>query len=155
MPIIPTPSANATLSVSATLPATNDQAGYEALTFTRVGGITEIPEIGESNEEGSVDTMDGRVKYISILDGKSIETSMLEPLGSTDPGQAIINDAAPAGSSAGRTVAARIQSADGSKTAYAIYTVLGANPDYGGATGLMMRKVNMSQVIDTFLEVNT
>ncbi len=35
-----------TLSVCATLPATEDQAGYEALTFTDVGEVTNIPEIG-------------------------------------------------------------------------------------------------------------
>ena len=38
------------LSVSATLPATEDAAGYEALTFTAVGEVTTIPEIGRNSD---------------------------------------------------------------------------------------------------------
>lgn len=34
------------LAASATLPATEDQAGYEALTFTNVGEVVNLPEIG-------------------------------------------------------------------------------------------------------------
>ena len=41
-----TSSSGTVLSVSATLPATEDQAGYAALSFTEVGEITTIPEIG-------------------------------------------------------------------------------------------------------------
>lgn len=39
-----------TLSISATAPATEDQAGYEALTFTQVGGVISVGEFGDSYE---------------------------------------------------------------------------------------------------------
>jgi hypothetical protein len=39
-----------TIAVSATLPATETEAGYEALTFTTIGEVTEIPEYGAQYE---------------------------------------------------------------------------------------------------------
>lgn len=39
-------SAGTTIGISAGLPATNDQAGYEALTFTTVGEVTDAGEFG-------------------------------------------------------------------------------------------------------------
>jgi hypothetical protein len=39
--------AGSTLGVSATLPATNDAAGFGALTFTNVGEITNLGEFGK------------------------------------------------------------------------------------------------------------
>jgi len=39
--------AGTVISASATLPATYDQAGYEALAFTSVGEITEVGEYGK------------------------------------------------------------------------------------------------------------
>ncbi len=38
--------AGGTLLISAVLPATQDQAGYDALTFTEVGGTSDLPAIG-------------------------------------------------------------------------------------------------------------
>ena len=40
--------AAAKLSISATLPATDDAAGYAALTFTDIEGITDLPSISGS-----------------------------------------------------------------------------------------------------------
>lgn len=40
-----------TLSVSAATPATEDQTGYEALTFTEVGKVVSIGEIGDEAED--------------------------------------------------------------------------------------------------------
>ena len=39
--------AGSKLFVSATLPGTYDKAGFEALTWTEVGEVTEIPQFGK------------------------------------------------------------------------------------------------------------
>lgn len=39
-------SAGSKIFISNTLPVTHDQAGYEALTFTEIGQVTDIPEFG-------------------------------------------------------------------------------------------------------------
>lgn len=39
--------AGSKLFISATLPATYDKAGFEALTFTEIGEVTEIPQFGK------------------------------------------------------------------------------------------------------------
>lgn len=44
-------SAGAAISMTATAPATNDQAGYDALTFTDIGEVTDIPEFGREYNE--------------------------------------------------------------------------------------------------------
>lgn len=43
-----------TLYISATLPATYNEAGYEALTWTEVGGIITIPPLGGTYSEVSI-----------------------------------------------------------------------------------------------------
>ena len=49
-----------TLSVSASLPATEDVAGYGALTFTEVTGVATVPEFGPEYEVvNHVDVKDG------------------------------------------------------------------------------------------------
>lgn len=40
-----TTSAGTTIALSAAQPATYDQAGYEALTFTTIGGVTDLGEV--------------------------------------------------------------------------------------------------------------
>ncbi len=45
-----TPGIGTRLYASASLPATANEAGYEALTWTEVGEITEVPEYGGSAE---------------------------------------------------------------------------------------------------------
>jgi len=62
------------LSVAAATPATFDAAGYVALTFTKVGGTTEIPEFGAVHavneftplETGITDKFHGAKNYGSI-----------------------------------------------------------------------------------------
>lgn len=44
-------SAGASISMTASEPATNDAAGYAALTFTPIGEVTEIPEFGREYNE--------------------------------------------------------------------------------------------------------
>ncbi len=42
------------LYISATLPATYNEAGYEALTWTEVGGVTSLPSVGGTFSEVSI-----------------------------------------------------------------------------------------------------
>lgn len=52
-----------TLSVSATLPATQDVAGYEALTFTAVGEVTSIGDYGKTYDEITHQVLGDRKTY--------------------------------------------------------------------------------------------
>ena len=49
--------AGGTILVSATLPATNDGAGYAALTFTEIGGASDLPSVGGSANVVSFDLL--------------------------------------------------------------------------------------------------
>ena len=49
--------AGGVLSISAGLPATNDSAGFLALTFTEVGGCTDLPAVGGSANMVSYDLL--------------------------------------------------------------------------------------------------
>lgn len=71
----PVTSAGAKIYVvdSAGLPATFDEAGYEALTYVECGYITEIPEFGESYN----------INTLSILGSRIV----IKAKGSVDPGQ--------------------------------------------------------------------
>lgn len=53
--------AGASLYVSATLPATYNEAGYEALTWVEVGGIKSLPSVGGSYSEVSINLVKGGV----------------------------------------------------------------------------------------------
>lgn len=44
------PGLGTTIAISATLPATDNEAGYAALTFINIGEVTEIPEFGASHD---------------------------------------------------------------------------------------------------------
>lgn len=44
------PGLGTTIAISATLPATENEAGYEALTFITIGEVTEIPEFGAEHD---------------------------------------------------------------------------------------------------------
>jgi hypothetical protein len=49
--------AGSKIYISATLPATEDQAGYEALTFTEIGGATDSPSTGISANNVTYDLL--------------------------------------------------------------------------------------------------
>jgi len=50
----PEPQIGTVVSISAAAPSAEDQSGYEALSYTEIGGVVSIPEISENAEEGSV-----------------------------------------------------------------------------------------------------
>ena len=57
--------------VSAAKPASHDQTGYDALTWTAVGGVVSLPERGDAVEDVSEPTLtDGRVEHFNgVKDG--------------------------------------------------------------------------------------
>ena len=67
------PSIGTTLAVSATGPATDDAAGYGALTFTEVGSVESIGERGDTHEDITfTDLKTGRTGHVKgAADGGS------------------------------------------------------------------------------------
>lgn len=62
----PTNQIGTTVSISAATPATEDAAGYGALTFTEIGGVVSVPELGDAAEDSTVTTLkDGRVMHFN------------------------------------------------------------------------------------------
>lgn len=57
-------SAGALIGVSATAPATPNKVGYEALTFTNIGEITDMGEIGKTYSEITHRPIDQRGEYV-------------------------------------------------------------------------------------------
>ena len=49
--------AGGTVLISSVLPATHDEAGFTALTFTEVGGVSSLPQIGGSANVVSFDLL--------------------------------------------------------------------------------------------------
>lgn len=78
------------LKVSAAKPATEDQTGYDALTWTEIGGVISIPERGDAVEDVSEPTLkDGRVEHFNgAKDGGVLEIPIKHIEG--DAGQAIL-----------------------------------------------------------------
>jgi len=83
------------IGVSAAEPATHDQAGFEALVFTTVGEVIDVPEYGpsvqvvESNPlaTGVTEKYNGFINYGSVAYGLEQDT--------TDAGQIILKAAVP------------------------------------------------------------
>lgn len=50
----PEPMIGCTVAITASSPATEDQAGYEALTWTTITGITEIPELSRNANDNTL-----------------------------------------------------------------------------------------------------
>ena len=78
------------LYIASGKPATEDQAGYEALTWTRVVKPLSIPERGDSTEDVSVNSLDdGRVEHFNgVVDGGVLDVPFVTVEG--DAGQAIL-----------------------------------------------------------------
>ena len=104
-----------TLYVSAALPATNTAAGFEALTWTKAGGIQQLPQLGTSN--AIIDVEDLQTGFTSGVKGAGSgnDSQMaFRDTGTPDDGQAIIKTAAN-----GANGAMSIKIVEGSGTAQA------------------------------------
>ena len=78
-----------TFAVVVGVPATEDPAGFTALTYVTVGDIIVAPETGDETEDVSETTLAGRTKHANgAKDGGSRNISML--YNKTDAGQVIL-----------------------------------------------------------------
>lgn len=87
-------SAGAKLSVSASLPATHDAAGFAALSYTEVGEITDIPAFGRTYAEVTHKPVNKRAtfKFKGSYDDGGTTLTMARGTAdaANDPGQAVL-----------------------------------------------------------------
>jgi len=84
-----------TFYVSAALPATNDAAGFEALSWTEVKGLQQLPQLGVSH--ANIDVPDLKSGFTSGIKGAATgvdASAAFRFLDSSDPGQVILKDQA-------------------------------------------------------------
>ncbi len=85
--------AGTTLAISAAAPATQDAAGYTALTFTEVGGIDKIGTFGATPGKVTFQPLKGAAqKYKGPVDNGALGPSMAHD--DDDAGQALLRVAA-------------------------------------------------------------
>lgn len=151
MPIQLSPTSGAKVYASAAAPASIDEAGYTALTWTQVKGFSTVGEIGDQMEVGNFDSLDeGRLKYRSISDPGQLDASMADL--PADAGQVILKAAFDAGrGSAGEIVSLHVEDASGKGT-YMRVMVAGWRRVYGGATDIQMRNAVLPIVVGTVVE---
>lgn len=88
-----TTAAGSTLAICAALPATEDAAGYGALTFVEIGQIEKLGAIGATYNKVEFKPLKGPVqKHKGSVDYGSIQPSMA--MDETDAGQALMRTAA-------------------------------------------------------------
>lgn len=88
-----TTAAGSTIAISATLPATNDQAGYTALTHTEIGGVEKIGVIGATFAKTEFQPLKGpKQKFKGSADYGSLQPSLAVDEG--DAGQILLTTAA-------------------------------------------------------------
>lgn len=89
-----TTSIGGTLHVVAAEPATENAAGYEALTFVEIGEVVSIGAIGDTSEDVTVTKLkDGRTEHFNgAKDGGSVPVTCVRETG--DAGQAIVESGA-------------------------------------------------------------
>ena len=152
MALTPRPVAGTKFYVSAGAPATFTEAGYAALTWTEVGGFSEIPGFGESYNVGTFDSVsDGQFKYRSLKVANDFTTTMLDDPAS--PGQIIMKTAFDAPqSSAGERISFRRLDAGGFGQAAQGF-VSDFTPANGGVSDLQMRNVTIAILVGTVVEI--
>jgi len=86
-------SAGSKLAISAALPATEDAAGYTALTFTQINGVEKIGAIGASTNKVEFQPLNGpKEKHKGSTDYGSLQPSMAYD--DADAGQTLVRTAA-------------------------------------------------------------
>jgi hypothetical protein len=81
--------AGSALAISAASPATNDIAGFTALTFTEIGGIEKIGPLGATFAKVEFQPLKGaKQKYKGSADYGALQPSLA--LDSTDAGQTLL-----------------------------------------------------------------
>lgn len=105
-------SAGSKLAISAAAPATEDAAGYGALTYTVIGGIEKIGTIGATIDKVEFQPLDGpKEKHKGPVDYGSLQPSLA--IDADDAGQTLFRTAAAPGNNALYSV--QVTLPDGSK----------------------------------------
>lgn len=109
-----------TIYISTALPATNDAAGFEALSWTKANGVQTLPQLGVSHS--NIDVPDLQSGFTAGVKGAGTgnDSPMTFRQVDGDAGQTALRTAADAGGDAG---------------ALAIKIVLGSGTDNAPATG--------------------
>jgi len=130
--------AGATISMSASLPATYDAAGYTALTYTNVGKLSSLPEFGITNEVVTLDLMDSRmrIKRKGAWDGGDIGAEFA--FDSADAGQALLKTA----STSDNNYSFKVTDQDGTKTHF-VAQVSDYRIDRSNANNFVMLKTKL------------
>jgi hypothetical protein len=91
--MVSTTSAGTTIGISAVLPATPDETGYTALTFTTIGGVESIPAFGASTAVNSFQPLNGpQEKHKGPTNYGSLQIPMAYD--KADAGQIVVRTAA-------------------------------------------------------------
>ena len=145
------PTAGSKLYVLASAPASFDDTGWSALTFTaEVGGTNDIGEVGTSKDAKKFDTYAGEITYRGTTKMADIEETI--PDDPTDAGQIILKAAYDAArGSASELVSAKIVAEDG-RGVWFQAKVSKFAPVFGGTEDLLMRSYVMSPDPETVLE---
>lgn len=108
-----------TLYISTTLPATNDAAGFAALTWTKVNGLQTAPQFGVSHND--IPVPDLQTGFTSGVKGAGTgnDSTMTFRAVAGDTGQAALRTAADAGGDGGNIA---VKVGIGSGTAQALVT---------------------------------
>ncbi|MGB1215640.1 MAG: hypothetical protein ACPG4X_19880 [Pikeienuella sp.] len=139
-----------TVAVSAAKPATYNQAGYEALSFTTTIQVTNIGTLGVQWDEVQLDTLDlGR--FYSKGTKNVGDLSMAFGLDYTDAGQAILESAAEATGTSGEC-SVKITLPD-TTVLYAYGPVLSFLPQIGGPNDAITVDVLTKPNSDSFVKV--
>jgi hypothetical protein len=154
MAVTLTPTAGVIVEVSAADPATFDKAGYNALSWSAVGGFDNIGEIGDGYEMQSFDSItDGRIKYRGILDAGEIDANMADD--PTDAGQVILKAAFDAAKgSTEEVISLRIRDEGGFYTAMQVKVGTWRRA-YGGANDVIRRAAQLAVEPGSVVESDT
>jgi hypothetical protein len=127
-------SAGTKIAVSITPPATNDAAGYAALTFTPVKGVESLAAFGADIAENNFQPLDGPLEK---LKGAPNYGSIQVPiaLDKSDAGQTIVRNLAKPGNN---TLASWMVTYSNGDKRYFGGRVFGAPETVGGANNVMM-----------------
>lgn len=111
MAVAPSNQIGVEVSISAATPATFDESGVDALTFTEIEGIISVPELGDTTETISVNQLkEGRTTFTN---GVKMFPEITIPYlySSSDSGQVIVR----AGNNGNTIHTLRIEDVDGSQ----------------------------------------
>jgi len=87
---LPTSYIGALVQISASVPATVDSSGFGALSYTTIGKIVSVGQVGDTTENISIPLLAGRVEHVNgAADGGEIAMSFRYD-GGTDAGQNIV-----------------------------------------------------------------